>query len=1192
MKEKSSLLIRALVCLLAAAMVFIGLNLPPVTARAEQSPACIDLEAADTWSYFGTDWSGCAGSVAEEGTRVVITADSFGWNGEWGLQYAVQNLGLEDNAEYLIEFDIASTIDKKVFVKINDEGEGFLTRTLELKAGESCRFSETVACGVWAEKQIIFGLGQMAGEETNLAGVITIENMRVVKPGEEQAFINLQAEHTEFYFGTEWSGAAGEGVEDGAKAVIDFTSFGWNGEWGAQYTVSDLALIDNAVYVFEFDIVSTIDKRVVVKVNDEGEGFLFRTLELRANEPLHFEETVACGTWSPKQVIFGLGQMAGEDADMAGVITIGNMVFTEIRGEDEAEAGEYDFARAAENLAGDYPDPGKAPVEGYELIWADEFDGSYGSAAVDAQTGLNLDNWSYQLGDGTTDCGNPGWGNRELQAYTDRAENIAVNEDLSGDGTPDGLLRITAAHEAAGYVYGTESSKNYTSARIRTTRPDSELFNATYGYIEARMSLPAAQGAWPAFWMLPQSTRIYGGWPVSGELDIMETVGSFGDGIHNRACSTLHWGVPDHVYKGSGYTALRSDITCFHTYGVDWKPGEITWYYDGEPIYTIRNWASGKPGASDKYSFDAPFDQPFYLLLNLAVDSGQFGGAANRASFDGKINMYVDYVRVYQAKEGYAAFADPAAGEAAGGDWQDYAGQNQIAEITAIGENMGDESTVDKAGWFLSCNANGTGGAATASLEDGWAVIDISEAGTQDYSVQLIGHYDAKAGYAYRVSFDAYAGGNMAGRTVICDAKEWRGWSAYGILSFSLEDEAVPVSYTFMQNEDFENCRIEFNLGARGTGSVHIGNVRVEIVDPASLGGESDFRKPLANGNVIYNGSFDQGSRHTGYWRTLDGTALTVPRYTTRALSDADVSVVDVASRTNHEGVEGGVKYYERRARISGGSMPGIYQPGFRAPAGRYALTFDMYCDREVPVLAKICTADEDGSLGDCVLGASIVYGASDGLRHFTWNFELEGDIENAALCLQFDTAEDVEVQIDNVFLINAELGESLQPHPVNSETSWSGDTGTGSGYPLEKKENVYTARAVSGGTWYSPQFMSDTFTLVADREYVFRADFKLEGKSNRKVKYIIQEAGGSWHVFTGVTEVTYDPAAADEDGFCRCECRFIANATMDTVHVIFGLGDSEASGAQFSFRNVTLDMADAVDLDGNAEGDDWRPLP
>ena len=206
--------------------------------------------------------------------------------------------------------------------------------------------------------------------------------------------------------------------------------------------------------------------------------------------------------------------------------------------EGDGAGKEYDFQAAEENAKNDHGDPGRGKA-GYDLIWADEFDGNYGTDSVDEKTGLDLNHWAYQLGDGSTDCGNPGWGNNELQAYTADPVNLGVNEDLSKDGVADGLLRITAAYDGDGYQYGEESEKHYTSDRIRTTKKTEALFTNTYGYVEARMSLPATKGAWPAFWMLPESTSIYGSWPISGEIDIMETCGAFANGSQSQACGKI-----------------------------------------------------------------------------------------------------------------------------------------------------------------------------------------------------------------------------------------------------------------------------------------------------------------------------------------------------------------------------------------------------------------------------------------------------------------------------------------------------------------------------------------------------------------------------------------------------------------------------------------------------------------------------
>ena len=213
-------------------------------------------------------------------------------------------------------------------------------------------------------------------------------------------------------------------------------------------------------------------------------------------------------------------------------------------------------------------------------------------------------------------------------------------------------------------------------------------------------------------------------------------------------------------------------------------------------------------------------------------------------------------------------------------------------------------------------------------------------AGVQDYGVQLIGHYNAKAGYVYRVSFDSYASGALVGKQVNCDSKEYAGWSTYGIQAFNLTDTPTRNSFIFAQSEDFDNCRIEFNVGGQATGSVYISNVKVEIVDPALIGttDPSGVHGVLADGNMIFNGTFDQGNNHVGYWTTQNNTKLLVPRYTLSALRDSDVRVKDIASMTNYENIPDGIKYYERRGQISSenGSAPSIYQSGIKMTADTY----------------------------------------------------------------------------------------------------------------------------------------------------------------------------------------------------------------------------------------------------------------
>ena len=670
------------------------------------------------------------------------------------------------------------------------------------------------------------------------------------------------------------------------------------------------------------------------------------------------------------------------------------------------------------DTSGEVSDPGKNK-SGYKLIWSDEFDGNYGSDNVDKDTGLNLDKWSYQQGNGTVEAGLAGWGNSERQSYTNRSKNIAVNENDKG------LLRITASYEKDGYAYGKESKSYYTSARIVTkgTQETGPLFTTTYGYVEARMALPETIGAWPAFWMLPQSADVYGAWPVSGEIDIMETCGYRED----EACATLHWGSPDHVYLGSGYQSLGSGMSYFHTYAVDWEPGKITFYYDGKAIYTQTNWESKIPGASSSLSFDAPFDQPYYILLNMAVDSGTFGGADNKATFQDDINMYVDYVRVYQKEGGYDTTNVRRTMQNSKNDWASQTG-NQIASISAdnvVAAENGDvnaletKGSVDADKWYLAYTE---GGAATVEpvTKDGseWAKVDVTNAGIQNYSVQLIGHYNAKKGYLYKVSFDAYAQGDLVGQTASCDSKEWKGWGTYGITSFVLED--TPTSYSFLidQQTDFDNCRIEMNLGKIGTGTAYVGNMKVEIVDPATLGDDpARDSKPLASGEYLYNGTFDQGNNNIGYWKAAEGTNFSVPAYTTESSGSDDIGVEDVAA-----GVK---KYFGRRAQISSENGEStIYQSGFVLPEGEYTLTFDMYSEAAATVKAAIASVDtkEDGSetLGVKLLESKETKYAQTGtMKKLAWTFKTLRGLKNAAVVLSF--GEGASVQIDNVSLMPKE---------------------------------------------------------------------------------------------------------------------------------------------------------------------------
>ncbi|GAB3015654.1 glycoside hydrolase family 16 protein [Spirosoma pulveris] len=238
-----------------------------------------------------------------------------------------------------------------------------------------------------------------------------------------------------------------------------------------------------------------------------------------------------------------------------------------------------------------------------KLVWSDEFD----------KPGLpDSTKWGYEVG------GN-GWGNNELQFYTSRRpENARVE---------NGKLVIEARKEAY-------QGKNYTSARLLTQNKTTW----TYGRIEAMAKLPKGVGTWPAIWMLGKTIST-AGWPRSGEIDIMEHVG-FDEGVIHGTVHTEAYNHARKTEKGSA-TTLNDATTKFHLYAIEWTADKIDFFVDDHKYYSVEKSVLGSNEAQ------WPFDQPFFLILNVAV-GGNWGGQKGVDESIWPQRMEVDYVRVYQ----------------------------------------------------------------------------------------------------------------------------------------------------------------------------------------------------------------------------------------------------------------------------------------------------------------------------------------------------------------------------------------------------------------------------------------------------------------------------------------------------------------------------------------------------------------
>ena len=241
------------------------------------------------------------------------------------------------------------------------------------------------------------------------------------------------------------------------------------------------------------------------------------------------------------------------------------------------------------------------------LVFSDEFD-------VDGS--INTDLWSFDIGTGA-EQGIPGWGNQELQYYTDRPENIRVE---------DGMLHIIARRESY-------QGSNYTSAKILTRGK----FETTFGRFEARIKLPFGQGIWPAFWLLGDDSDGTVIWPQVGEIDIMEYKGQQPTIIHG----SIH---------GPGYSAGQAVTrtfelptgrfdTDFHVFAIEWGPDFIDYYVDDVNYFTVTPGSVG----DNEWVFN---DNTFYIILNVAVGGTFVGSPNNLTPFPQ--TMLVDYVRVYE----------------------------------------------------------------------------------------------------------------------------------------------------------------------------------------------------------------------------------------------------------------------------------------------------------------------------------------------------------------------------------------------------------------------------------------------------------------------------------------------------------------------------------------------------------------
>jgi beta-glucanase (GH16 family) len=259
---------------------------------------------------------------------------------------------------------------------------------------------------------------------------------------------------------------------------------------------------------------------------------------------------------------------------------------------------------------------GGAPYGNMNIVWSDEFNG----------TAINTNIWTFDTGNGGS---NPGWGNNELEWYTSSTNNAYVS---------NGILHIVARRQST-------NGFNYTSARMKSDG----LFSWTYGRFEWRAKLPEGVGCWPALWALGTNIDSGVGWPGCGEIDVVENNGSNTGFVQG----SLHSGSDETTV----YNFINDSVTNFHTYTLDWLTNAFIFYVDGRPYETQTSW-----GSSTGNPYPYPFNQPFFLLMNLAIGGNYVGNPSQSQINSGTafpVEMQVDYVRIYSPTASLAISLHP-----------------------------------------------------------------------------------------------------------------------------------------------------------------------------------------------------------------------------------------------------------------------------------------------------------------------------------------------------------------------------------------------------------------------------------------------------------------------------------------------------------------------------------------------------
>ena len=655
-----------------------------------------------------------------------------------------------------------------------------------------------------------------------------------------------------------------------------------------------------------------------------------------------------------------------------------------------------------------------------------------------------------------------------------------------------------------GYIPGTEfevgsgstpasSDREITSGRI-TTQGKHDF---TYGRFETRAKVPYGRGYLPAFWLMATDENYYGQWPKCGEIDICEVMGQ----NVNKSYHTIHYGYNSSTgHKENQGTKVQTDVSYaddFHVFAVEWEPGLITWYVDDEKVYETRDWYTGTDD-NNQITYPAPFDQNFYIILNLAVGGSWVGypdDSVYEAMNDQKFE--VDYVRVYQkSQEEYerleAEAKKPAAEEKtfrAPDESGNYVVNGDFSQSITFEGAEGD--VADNFKLHLESDGEGT----TYEINNGEITIYPAAEGSQNYSVQLkqpgIAMYK---GWEYELSFDARA---TEERNIVVDIegpdRSWVRYLSDTNVSLTTENSSYILSFIMNEKSDTNGC-LEFNLGKLGsTAAVTLSNIRLTHKSGEEIQ-EENLKVIRPDGNYVYNGSFDQGDKRLGYWEFSEEDAQYISVVNAGGKRELKVTVPEGKS-----------------VKLSQGRLEPIV-------GGKYEVSFDVRSE------------DGNGEMSVDAAGNVLLVAAGADMTRFSKKFDVteDKDRDGSYIALNFDKAG--TYYVDNVTLSESALIKNgsfnaglagFTPYVYDTvKATYCVDSmnGNDNAFAITIEDTIADSTA---NEWYV-QLNQDGITLEEGKTY--RLSFKAKSSIVRNISYCMQEFEGSWTNYSGTGPVEIGP--------------------------------------------------------------------